>query len=260
VIENTTRTTLTTMTTMTTMTTITTQETDASDNEVEDNLTIDTKEEENKITKQVEDNQTVTKERKEFNFFAGDFLKPVEGNPGATEIAFTMVSDPVTADDNEYDATPMPKIETPILHIKNKTKIRLAVGSILDMMDDITKNTNVTVANKKHVPKTQAEKNQNKTLNLETEKNLKTAVDEILNIVDQNTKMINETFMTETKSFHNISEEAAEVIKTKDNVIAKQKVEIVKLGTIVELCLFVFLAMGLIVAVGCLCLRAARWC
>ena len=63
-----------------------------------------------------------------------------------------------------------------------------------------------------------------------------------------------------SKSFYNVSEEVAEVIKVKDNVIKKQKVEIVKLGTLVELCLFVLLAMGLLGGVCCLCLRTARWC
>lgn len=217
-------------------------------------------------------NETVLEKRKDFNFFVGDFLSPVDDNPGKT----TITSDSIKIDNNvleNADPELTGAIENPILDIQNKTNLKFAIGDILNIVDNITmvtKKTKESTEIQRNLMDETFEKKENQTIGLENEMNLKDAIDDILDIVDHNTITTNETFIIETEaidvmnnvsqSFHNISDAVANVIKTKDKVIAKQKVEIVKLGTIVELCLFVLLAVGLIVAVGCLCIRGARWC
>jgi hypothetical protein len=219
-------------------------------------------------------NETVSETKRDLNFFVGDFLSPVDDNPGKA----TITSDSIKINNNvlqNTDSDLTGAIENPILDIQNKTSLKFAIGDILNIVDSITTVTKKTNESTDiHRNKTQLEEivieKQNQTLGSENEISLKDAIDDILDIVDHNTMTTNETFIIETEtidvmnnvsqSFHNISDAVANVIKTKDKVIAKQKVEIVKLGTIVELCLFVLLAVGLIVAVGCLCIRGARWC
>lgn len=175
----------------------------------------------------------VNEKKNKFSFIAEDFFESIKDTQDPVDIA-------TTTEKSEPQAKPIPKIKSPVINF-GKDNVKHSFGNILDIVDKVTKSTNKTLS-------TVLEKKQ----------------------IDDNSVIMDETFIIGTgvvdviknvsKSFYNVSEEVAEVIKVKDNVIKDQKVEIVKLETIIELCLFVLLAMGLLVGVGCLCLRTARWC
>ena len=175
-----------------------------------------------------------SEEKREFSFIAEDFLESLKETADRE-------NESTTTEKSVPEAKPIPKILPPVIMFGKKDNMKHSVGNILDIVDKVTKSTN-------------------KTLSVKLEK--KQITDESV-IVDESFIIgtgVVDIIKNVSKSFYNVSEEVAEVIKVKDNVIKKQKVEIVKLGTLVELCLFVLLAMGLLVGVCCLCLRTARWC
>lgn len=154
-----------------------------------------------------------------------------------------------------------------------KKNMKFAVSDLISGLIDVTDKVD-----KKRTKEKSSEENGME--RKETKPELKNAIQDIFKVVKKANKLSPKTDDKEisknlipslredvinvmknvSHNFQNVSNEFAEVIKTKNKVIAKQKVEIIKLGTLVELCLFVLLAVGLLVVVGCLCMRKARWC